>query len=76
VAATQAKTAFGQWLDDAEFSQHEASALTGFSTAMISRAARGERVFSPRAKVKIARRLGASVAELFPVEETESVEVG
>jgi hypothetical protein len=36
---------------------------------MLSRAERGERTFSPLAKVRIARALGVRVADLFDVEE-------
>jgi transcriptional regulator with XRE-family HTH domain len=47
----------------------EVADLTGFSAAMLSRAERGERTFSPLAKVRIARALGVRVADLFDVEE-------
>lgn len=47
----------------------EVADLTGYSTAMLSRAERGERVFSPMAKVRIARALGVRLGDLFEVEE-------
>lgn len=46
----------------------EVAGLTGLSTAMLSRAERGERQFAPLTKVHVARCLGASVSELFEVE--------
>jgi transcriptional regulator with XRE-family HTH domain len=49
----------------------EVEDLTGYSAAMISRAERGERAFSPIAKVRMARALGVRVADLFPVEIVE-----
>ncbi len=48
----------------------EVSGLTGLSPAMLSRAERGQRQFAPLTKVHIARCLGASVADLFDVEES------
>jgi hypothetical protein len=36
---------------------------------MLSRAERGERVFSVMARVRVARRLGVSVAELFDPDD-------
>jgi transcriptional regulator with XRE-family HTH domain len=47
----------------------EVADLTGYSTAMFSRAERGERTFAPLAKVQVARALGVRVADLFEVEE-------
>jgi transcriptional regulator with XRE-family HTH domain len=43
--------------------------LTGYDASMFSRAERGERVFSAKAKVVIARRLDAPVAELFDPDD-------
>jgi transcriptional regulator with XRE-family HTH domain len=71
VTAVQAKSPLREWREAAGFSLTDCAGLTGFSTAMFSRAERGERIFSPQAKVLIARRLGVSVAELFPVEDAE-----
>jgi len=46
--------------------------LTGYSEAMFSRAERGERVFSARARVRIARALDVRVGELFdPPDQPE-----
>jgi transcriptional regulator with XRE-family HTH domain len=64
-------TRLRQWREDAGLSLAEESDLTGYSTAMLSRAERGQRELSPMAKVQIARRLGVSVGELFEVPETD-----
>jgi transcriptional regulator with XRE-family HTH domain len=45
----------------------DAAGLTGYSSSYLSLIAHGKRPLSPAAKVKIARRLGARVSELFPV---------
>lgn len=42
--------------------------LTGLSKSMISRVERGERDLAPLTKVKVARRLGVPVRDLFAVE--------
>jgi transcriptional regulator with XRE-family HTH domain len=39
--------------------------LSGLSAAMLSRAERGERGFSPAAKIRLARSLQVSVTTLF-----------
>lgn len=64
-SATEEATALRRWRASAEFTLEDVAGLTGYSTAMISRAERGERTLSPQAKVHIARCLGVSVAELF-----------
>ncbi len=46
----------------------EVSDLTGVSMAMLSRAERGRRQLKPMRQVEIARRLGARVRDLFPVQ--------
>lgn len=65
--ATIEATALRTWRLEVGFTLAECADLTGYSTAMFSRAERGERVFSPAAKVQIARRLGVAVSELFPL---------
>jgi transcriptional regulator with XRE-family HTH domain len=50
----------------------EVADLTNYSVSMLSRAERGQRVFSPKAKVVIARRLGVRVADLFEVDDQEA----
>lgn len=66
--AEQEASPLRSWRVAAGYTLDEMAGLTGYSTAMLSRAERGERVLSPQAKVAIARRVGASVAELFPLE--------
>lgn len=56
------------WRVDAGLTLDEVADLTGMSKAMLSRAERGERQLSPMAKVKLARRLGVRVGELFEPE--------
>jgi transcriptional regulator with XRE-family HTH domain len=68
-------TRLAAWRLEIGYTLAELSDLTGFSTAMLSRAERGQRVFSPAAKVRIARRLGVSVSDLFEVEPLSEVEV-
>ena len=65
-------TRLQSWRLDVGYTLAELSDLTGFSTAMLSRAERGLREFSPMAKVQLARRLGVSVADLFDVPNTDS----
>jgi transcriptional regulator with XRE-family HTH domain len=43
--------------------------LTGLSKSMLSRVERGERELAPMTKVRVARRLGVRVSDLFTVEE-------
>lgn len=57
-----------RWRVSEGISLDEAADLTGYSKPYLSRIERGERTPTPRAKVQIARRLGASVGELFEVE--------
>ena len=52
----------------------EVAGLTGFSEAMLSRVETGERNFSRRAKVHVARCLDARVSELFDPEPVISEE--
>lgn len=66
--AVNQETKLRKWREAAGISLAEESGLTGYSTAMLSRAERGLRVFSPMAKVQIARRLGVAVSELFDIE--------
>ena len=59
------------WRLDAGFTLQDVSDLTGYSTAMLSRAERGQRKFMPATKALIARRLGVRIGDLFEVEEPE-----
>lgn len=56
------------WRAANDVSLGEAADLTGYSEAHISRIERGQRTPSPRARVVIARRLGARVGDLFDPE--------
>jgi predicted transcriptional regulator len=72
VKATLKKSRLRSWRFGQGFSLSEVSDLTGVSQSMWSRAERGQRQFSAKTKVAIARRLGVAVAELFepdPIDE-------
>lgn len=56
------------WRRENGYSLQETAALTGYSVPMMSRVERGERNLSPRAKVQVARRLGAPIGDLFDIE--------
>jgi transcriptional regulator with XRE-family HTH domain len=60
-----------EWREDAGLTLQEVADLAGISTAMLSRVERGERRFTPRGRVEIARRLGVRVGDLFEVEEVD-----
>jgi transcriptional regulator with XRE-family HTH domain len=64
-------TKFRKWRIDNELTLEELSDLTGYSTAMLSRVERNQRQLSPLARVRVARRLGVRVRDLFDVEEVE-----
>ena len=57
------------WRRERGLSLAEVAGLTGYSQAMLSRAERGERVFSPMARVRVARCLGVKVGDLFDPHE-------
>ena len=59
------------WRAESGLTQDEVADLSGLSKAYISRIERGERVPRPLTRVKIARRLGVQVADLFDVEQLE-----
>jgi transcriptional regulator with XRE-family HTH domain len=61
----QLSSRFRIWRVDAGLTQEEVADLTGYSVAMISRVERGERQLRPEAKVRLSRRLGVRVADLF-----------
>lgn len=56
------------WRIDNGLTIDEVSDLTGLCKSMISRVERGERDLAPLTRVKVARRLGVAVSELFDVE--------
>ncbi len=59
------------WRVDAGLTLEEMSDLTGVSTAMLSRAERGERQLAPMTRVRVARRLCVPIHDLFEVEEID-----
>jgi len=63
------------WRVESGLTQDEVADLSGLSKAYISRMERGEREPRPLTKVKIARRLGVQVSDLFDVEQIEDVSV-
>ena len=62
------KNRLRRWRAENGLTLTEMHDLTGYSEAMLSRAERGERVFSPIARVRIARALDVRIADLFDVE--------
>lgn len=70
-AMTEERTRLRKWRVAAGYTLEDCSGLSGISTAMLSRAERGQRVFSPGAKVRLARALGVPVSALFEVEADE-----
>lgn len=59
------------WRTDNGLTLEELSDLTGLSVPMLSRVERGERELAPLTKVKVSRRLGVPIRQLFDVEELE-----
>lgn len=59
------------WRVDHGLSERELAGLTGISPAMLSRVERGERQLAPLTRIKVARRLGVAVEELFEPEAIE-----
>lgn len=57
-----------QWRIGADLTLDDLEDLTGISKAMWSRVERGERTMAPLTRVRVARRLGVRVRDLFPVE--------
>jgi transcriptional regulator with XRE-family HTH domain len=57
------------WRREKGLSLAEVADLTGYSEAMLSRAERGQRVFSPMARVRLARCLRVSIADLFDPDD-------
>ena len=56
-----------EWRANAGLSLAEVAGLVGLSDSMVSYLERGERNLSPKSKIAVARRLGVSVRELFPI---------
>lgn len=72
-AAVRTKTRLAQWIEDNDLTLGEIADLTGYSKSMIGLTARGERNMSVAAKVKLARRLGVRVSELFDAGAQDKV---
>ena len=68
-AAGEIVSRLREWRTTAGWTLSDVSGLSGISTAMLSRAERGERVLSPRSKVRLARSLGVPVSDLFEPQE-------
>jgi len=64
----QTTTRLRHWRETTGLTLDEVADLTGVSKPMLSRAERGERRLAPLTRVKVARRLGVPVRELFEVE--------
>jgi transcriptional regulator with XRE-family HTH domain len=56
---------FRNWRVANGYSQREVGGLTGLSDSMISLVESGKRQLAPRTRILVARRLGATVDELF-----------
>lgn len=61
-----------RWVADQGWTMTDAAGLTGYSLSYLSLVARGKRHLGPAAKVRVARRLGARVSDLFPVDDLVS----
>jgi len=61
------------WRADVGLTLGEVADLTGLSVAMLSLVERGQRELAPLTKVRVARRLGVPIRDLFDVEGLEDV---
>jgi transcriptional regulator with XRE-family HTH domain len=59
-----------EWCESQGWTLTDAAGLTGYSPSYMSLVAHGKRELSPSAKVKVAKRLGARVADLFPISRS------
>lgn len=71
-ARSETVTRLRLWRQERGYSLQELADVSGFSKAMLTRAERGLRHFSPDSKIRLARSLGVPVATLF---ESETVDV-
>lgn len=71
-AAEAARSRLRRWRVDAGLTLDEVADLTGYSQSMLSLVERGQRHVSPQGKVRIARRLGVRIADLFDVEPADA----
>jgi len=65
------RTAFWQWRDREGLTLAEVADLVGLSVAMLSLVERGERQLAAMTKVRVARRLGVPISDLFEPEPIE-----
>ena len=63
------KSKLRRWRVENNITLAELGDLTGLSEAMLSRVERGERRLSPLMKVRVSRRLGVAIRDLFDVDE-------
>jgi len=63
-----ATSALRRWRLSHGLSLADVAGLSGFSSAHLSLVERGQRNLRPLKRVLLARRLGAAVGDLFPVE--------
>lgn len=62
---------FKRWRLEHGLSQSEVADLTGLDKSMVSTLERGIRGLRPATKVRVARRLGARISDLFDVDPVE-----
>jgi transcriptional regulator with XRE-family HTH domain len=65
----QKPTRLAEWCAAQGWTLTDAAGLTGYSLSYLSLVARGKRQLGPAAKVRVAKRLGARVSDLFPVDD-------
>lgn len=70
---TETTTTLRRWRLDHGLSLGESSGLTGYSVSELSRIETGKRRPRMETKLRIARRLGVNVGELFPIDEEEAL---
>lgn len=61
------------WRADKGLTLGEVADLTGLSVAMLSLVERGQRELAPMTRVRVARRLGVPIRDLFDVEDLEDM---
>jgi transcriptional regulator with XRE-family HTH domain len=59
------------WRAENGLTLEELGDLVGLSTAMLSRVERGDRQLAPLTRVRVARRLGVRVRDLFDVDDLD-----
>lgn len=62
-----------EWRVGRGYLLEDLAGLSGLSIAMLSRVERGERQLKPETKIRLARAVGARVADLFEAEELAEV---